>query len=106
MQHTSREAWYAARQAPRQPPRSGFEDEPFYEYSSQVSRACNLTASQNHTLTVPYSHGPELLRVLCLASGTAEIRPGSDLTAEVWRFENEANRVATWTPGVHPGVQN
>ena len=41
-------------------------------------RACYLTASQNHTLTVSYSHGPKLLRALCLASGTAEIRPGYD----------------------------
>ena len=88
----SREAYYAAGQVSRQPPRSGFENEACHEYSSTISRACNLTAPQNHTRTVSYSHGLDLLRALCLASGTTEIRTGSDKTAEVWRFENEARR--------------
>ena len=69
-----------------------FQDEASRAYSSKVSRACSLTASQNHTLTVPYSHGPVLLRALCLASGTTEIRSGSDYTAKAWRFKNEAHR--------------
>ena len=41
----SRGASYAAGQASRQPPRSGFEDEACLEYSSKVPRACNITSS-------------------------------------------------------------
>ena len=92
MQHMSREACYAAGQASKQPPRCCFEDKACHEYSSRVSRAFNLAAPQNHTLTVPYSHGAELLRALWLASGTTEISSGSDQTAQVRRFVNEARR--------------
>ena len=88
----SRGAWYAAGQALRQPPRSGFEDEACDEYSSRASRYCNLRECKTIPLTVPFSHGPELLRALRLASGTTEMRPGSDLTAKVSRFVNEAHR--------------
>ena len=86
----SHEAWYAAGKALRQPPRSGFQYEACHEYSSMESRICDRKASQNNTPSVPHSQGPELLRALCLANGTTEMRPSSGLSAEVWRFENEA----------------
>ena len=59
-----------------------FQDEARHEYSSKVSRPCNFPAPQNHRLTVSHSQGPELLRALCMASGTTEMRSRSGLTAK------------------------
>ena len=55
----------------------------------KVPQPCNLGASQNHTLTVPLSQGPEPLRALCLASGNTEMRSSSGKIAMEWRSEDE-----------------
>ena len=54
-----------------------FQDGGCRVYSSQTPRPCNLAASQNHTLTVPFSQGHELLRALCLASEAIKMTPSS-----------------------------
>ena len=59
-----------------------FQDEVFHTYSSEVSRSCNLTASQNHIVTIPHAaHGP--CDLLCS-------RSGFEATAEEWRFQDES----------------